>query len=61
MCIHTHILCVEHNTQKKTNVRNGKEVKLNETVGCLLRTKETTATEGGVAAGYSCLDSFVLV
>ncbi|GAA5825314.1 hypothetical protein JCM11251_006933 [Rhodosporidiobolus azoricus] len=37
------------------------EVLVNETVGHLLRTKDTTSDEGGVAVGFSVIDSPLLV
>ncbi|GJN92840.1 hypothetical protein Rhopal_005878-T1 [Rhodotorula paludigena] len=37
------------------------ELRLNETVGHLLRTKAATSDEGGVAVGYSVIDSPLLV
>ena len=40
-----------------TYVRVGKEVRLNECVGHLLRTKTAASDEGGVAAGFAVLDS----
>ena len=38
-----------------------KEVKFNEEAGYLLRTKGDKSEEGGVAAGYGCMDSVALV
>ncbi|KZO96907.1 glutathione synthase [Calocera viscosa TUFC12733] len=37
------------------------EIKVNEEVGYLVRTKGRESDEGGVAVGFSCLDSLVLV
>lgn len=44
-----------------TMLSDGKQVKLNECAGHLLRTKEVGVNEGGVAAGYACLDSPLLI
>ncbi|KAI0480207.1 glutathione synthase [Xylariaceae sp. FL0804] len=41
--------------------RPGGAVLLNEQVGCLLRTKGDQSEEGGVAAGFGCMDSCSLV
>ncbi|KAF8420367.1 hypothetical protein EV426DRAFT_675210 [Tirmania nivea] len=43
--------------------KDGKEpwVKVNKEVGWLLRTKGSASEEGGVAAGFGCVDSVVLV
>lgn len=38
-----------------------REVKFNEEAGYLLRTKGDKSEEGGVAAGYGCMDSVTLV
>lgn len=37
------------------------EIKFNEEAGYLLRTKGDKSEEGGVAAGYGCMDSVTLV
>lgn len=37
-----------------------KEVLVNEFSGSLLRSKFNTSNEGGVAAGFGCLDSIIL-
>ena len=42
-------------------IANGRDLVANETTGYLLRTKSSSVNEGGVAAGYSALDSIVLV
>jgi len=44
-----------------TYLRVGDAVRVNETVGHLVRTKTATSNEGGVAAGFACLDSPCLV
>ena len=44
-----------------TFVKVGDSVTVNECVGHLLRTKTATSDEGGVAAGFSVLDSPYLV
>lgn len=42
-------------------IANGRDLVENETTGYLLRTKSSGVNEGGVAAGFSALDSIVLV
>ena len=44
-----------------TYVRVHNEVTVNRTVGHLVRTKTESSNEGGVAAGFACLDSPYLV
>ena len=41
--------------------RNDNEIITNETGGYLLRTKSYAVNEGGVASGYSALDSICLI
>lgn len=41
--------------------RRGVDMRVNREVGWLLRTKGVDSEEGGVAAGFGCVDSVVLV
>lgn len=40
---------------------DGSNIVLDETIGSVLRTKQSNVTEGGVASGYAALDSIVLI
>jgi glutathione synthase len=44
-----------------TFLGNGEEIIFSEQAGHLLRTKSVGVDEGGVATGYSCLDSPFLI
>ncbi len=51
--------CVSELGRYGVLLANGAEVRLNEDAGYLVRTKGESVDEGGVSAGYACLNSLV--
>lgn len=47
--------------RRKKGEEEGGNIKVNREAGWLLRTKGSDSEEGGVAAGFGCVDSVVLV